>query len=215
MNPPWRAMRRKDNHELFTVTEVAIPPAAHQVVLHGSFDGHERAQLAVVSLTAAGTRQIRLLALREGEWHTTHDAALDAGTLFVDTARVAGGRDRLIAYRHASVDWFDFEASRQRPLVSVTTNYRAAADDGIPRLDVARDVNGDGLDDLLIPDVGGFWLALQSRDGSFRAACPAGAARSVCGCDGLWKHAHIPANRHHRREHALVLGPGAWVGLRS
>ena len=160
---------------LFESREITIPAAAHQTVLAGSFDGIGRAQLAVVSVGAMRARHIRLLTLDGKEWTTTLDAALDRAVLFVDVARIAG-RDRLITYRHGSVDWFDPEAGMHRPLIEMTTSYRASADDGIPHLDVAHDVNGDDLDDVLIPDLDGFWLALQSQDGSFGRAVKLGPA---------------------------------------
>ena len=52
-------------------------------------------------------------------------------------------------------------------LVEVTTNYKATGESGVPYLDISRDVNDDGLDDLVVPDIDGFWIATQLRDGSF------------------------------------------------
>ena len=164
-----------DANTLFEIREVAIPAAEHQTVLAGSFDGTDRAQLAIVSAGATGKRHVRLIALEDREWRTSLDAVLEPAVLFVDVARV-GGRDRLLIYRHGSVDWFDPYAAEQRPLINLKTSYRSSADDGIPHLDITHDVNGDGRDDLLIPDIDGFWLALQSRDGEFGQAVKLGPA---------------------------------------
>lgn len=164
-----------DANALFEIQEAAIPAAEHQTVLAGSFDGTDRAQLAVVSAGARGKPNIRLIALEDGEWRTSLDAVLGAGVLFVDVAQIAG-QDRLLIYRHGSVDWFDPDTAEQRPLITLKTSYRSSADDGIPQLDITHDINGDGRDDLLIPDVDGFWLALQSRDGHFGQAVKLGPA---------------------------------------
>ena len=164
-----------DANPLFEIREAAIPAAEHQTVLAGSFDGTDRAQLAVVSAGARGKPNIRLIALNDGEWRTSLDAVLEAGVLFVDIARVAG-QDRLLIYRHGSVDWFDPYAGEQRPLINLKTSYRSSAEDGISQLDITHDVNGDSRDDLLIPDVDGFWLALQSQDGHFDQAVKLGPA---------------------------------------
>ena len=169
------SLNSQDQSVLFEAQEVSIPAAVHQTVLAGSFDGTGRAQLAVVSVGAMRTRHIRLLSLDGREWVTTLDAVLDPAVLFVDVARIAG-HDRLITYRHGSVDWFDPDAGLQRPLIELATSYRASADDGIPHLDIAHDVNGDGLDDVLIPDTDGFWLALQSKNGAFGQAVKLGPA---------------------------------------
>lgn len=162
-----------DANPLFETREVALPAAEHQTVLAGSFDGTDRAQLAVVSVGATGTRHIRLLVLEDKEWRTSLDASLAPGALLVDVARIAG-RDYLLVFRHGSVDWFDPGLAEQHPLLAVTTSYRASAEDGIPHLDITHDVNGDGLDDLLIPDVDGFWLALQAQAGFFGPAVKLG-----------------------------------------
>ena len=164
-----------DANPLFEIREAAIPAAERQTVLAGSFDGTGRAQLAVVSAGARGKPNIRLIALEDGEWRTSLDAVLEAGVLFVDVARI-DGQDRLLIYRHGSVDWFDSDTAEHRPLIILKTSYRSSAEDGIPHLDITHDVDGDGRDDLLIPDLDGFWLALQSRDGQFGQAVRLGPA---------------------------------------
>ena len=169
------ALTTPESNALFETQEIETPAALHQTVLPGSFDGSGRAQLAVVSVDKTGSGRVRLLALDGGEWVTTADGALDPAVVFVDVARI-GGRDRLVTYRHGSVHWFDPESGEQRRLVGLSTRYRASHEDGIPHLDIARDVNGDGLDDLLLPGLDGFRLALQSDDGSFGAAVKLGPA---------------------------------------
>ena len=51
--------------------------------------------------------------------------------------------------------------------MEVATNYDAADQDEIPRVDITRDVNHDGRDDLVFPDLDGFWIWTQVGDGSF------------------------------------------------
>ncbi|MYA30198.1 MAG: hypothetical protein F4Y31_03090 [Gammaproteobacteria bacterium] len=190
MNPHWflaapalafalagctSALTAQEDNALFEVHEIETPAALHQTVLSGNFDGSGRAQLAMVILNPARTARMQLIAWDGEEWITTLDGALDPGVLFVEVARIAD-RDRLITYRRGSVEWLDPESGGQRPLVDLRIPYRASHEDGIPHLDIARDVNGDGLDDLLLPDLDGFWLALQSEDGSFPAVGKLGPA---------------------------------------
>ncbi|MCY4477874.1 MAG: hypothetical protein OXC70_07800 [Gammaproteobacteria bacterium] len=162
-----------ENNALFETHEISTPAALHQTVLAGDFDGSGRAQLAVVSVDPTRSGRIRLIAFDGGDWIATLDDVLDPPVLFVDIARIAG-RDRLIAYRRGSMKWLDPESGEQRTLVDLKVPYRASAEDGIPRLDIAQDLNGDGRDDLLAPDTDGFWLALQLEDGSFGQALKLG-----------------------------------------
>ena len=169
-----------DGNALFEVREIETPAALHQTVLAGNFDGSGRAQLAVVMVDPARASRIRIVARDGEEWMTTLDGPLDPAVLFVDVARIAE-RDRLIMYRRGSIEWLDPDSGEQHPLVDLSIPYRAYFEDGIPNLDIARDLNGDGRDDLLLPDIDGFWLALQSEDGSFGPAVKLGPAEPFAG----------------------------------
>ncbi len=150
----------------FDIFETETPPAGHQIVLPGWLDGAASAQLAVLGVTPDGAGRARLLILAGPDWHRTVDATLDPGVLFVDIARIRG-QDRLITYRRDGFHWFDPDMGAEYPLIALTTGFRSGEDAGIPHLDIARDLNDDGRDDLLLPDQGGFWLSIQSPEGTF------------------------------------------------
>ena len=160
---------------LFEIDEFVTAAAAHQTVLPGSFSSDAAAELAVLSVHANGDRQVQLHRLDGSGWTQTLEARLDAGTLFFDVATIAG-RKRLITYRAGGVYWFDPDAATERRLVDVTAPFATAGDHGIPRIEMTRDLNGDGRDDLLLPDLDGFWVSTQGPDGSFATARKLGPA---------------------------------------
>ena len=86
--------------------------------------------------------------------------------LFVDIAHI-DGRDRLISYQPGHLNWFDPDSAIERTLVEITTNYNAIDKGKIPHVDITQDLNGDSLDDLVVPDVDGFWIATQLENGGF------------------------------------------------
>ncbi|MCY3742262.1 MAG: VCBS repeat-containing protein [Candidatus Poribacteria bacterium] len=146
--------------------EVVTGTAKHQTVLTGFFLGGDFAELAVVNIDKNKNRHLHIYAFSEGTWVSELDAPLRSKVLFVDVANI-GGRDRLITYEQGRLNWFDPDSAVERVLVKVTTNYNATGESGIPYVDISRDVNRDGLDDLVVPDIDGFWIATQLRDGSF------------------------------------------------
>ncbi|RKU20612.1 hypothetical protein C6503_05615 [Candidatus Poribacteria bacterium] len=146
--------------------EVVTGTAKHQTVLVGFFFGGDFAELAVVNTEKDKNRHLHIYAFSEGTWVPKFDAPLCPEVLFVDVANI-GGWDRLITYKGGHLNWFDPASATERALVEITTNYKATGDGGIPYVDVSRDVNRDGLDDLVVPDIDGFWIATQLRDGSF------------------------------------------------
>ena len=109
-----------------------------------------------------------------------------------------GGRDRLIAYERGRLTWFDPDSATERALVAATANFNPPRRDEIPHVDVTRDVNGDGRDDLVVPDVDGFWVFVQMNDGTFADPVKIGSATDmsrIYGADGYrydpWSQSRI------------------------
>ena len=146
--------------------EVVTGTAKHQTVLIGFFLGSDFAELAVVRSEKNKNRHLHIYAFSGGSWVSKLDAPLRPEVLFVDVANI-GGRDRLITYEQGHLNWFDLDSVTERVLVEVTTSYNATGESGVPYVDISRDVNGDNLDDFVVPDIDGFWIATQLRDGSF------------------------------------------------
>ncbi len=146
--------------------EVETDTAKHQTVLTGFFLDGDFAELATVNIKKNKNRHLNIYAFSEGTWIPKLEVPLRPEVLFVDVANI-GGRDRLITYEHGRLNWFDPDAVVEHALVEVTTNYKATDDGQIPSVDITRDLNSDGLDDLVMPDIDGFWIATQLGDGSF------------------------------------------------
>jgi len=150
----------------FEQYELVTGSAKHQTVFPGSFLGGATTELAVVSTDESDLRSLRIYALGNGSWSAVLDARLRSEVLFVDMAKI-GGRDRLITFEPGRLNWFDPDSKTERGLVEVAMNYNATDKGKILHVDITRDVNHDGLDDLVIPDVNGFWISTQLSDSSF------------------------------------------------
>ena len=150
----------------FDEYEVATGAAKHQTVLIGFFLGGTLAELAMVDVDENGNRQLRIYAFVDGVWVLRLDVPLRPEVLFIDVANI-GGRDRLIMYEQGRLNWFDPDSTMEHALVEIATNYKAMGSGSIPHIDITRDVNLDGLDDVVVPDIDGFWVATQMSNGSF------------------------------------------------
>ncbi len=159
--------------ELFDHYEVVTGSAPHQTVVPGFFLGGALADLAVVHVDENGERRLRIYAFGDGDWEPRLDATLGPEVSFVDVAHV-GGRDLLITHERGHLRGFDPETATEKALVEVAVNYRATDKGRVPRVDITRDVNRDGRDDLVVPDVDGFWVSTQRSDGSFTEAVKLG-----------------------------------------
>ena len=150
----------------FEQYEVVTGPAKSQTVLTGFFLGGAVAELAVVNVDSNDDRRLHIYAFGDGTWVPSLDATLGPEVLFVDVANI-GGRDRLVTYERGRLNWLDPESATERKLVAVTSDLDPHPRGEIPHVDVARDVNADGRDDLVVPDSGGFWVFVQMEGGTF------------------------------------------------
>ena len=170
----------------FTQYEVVTGAAKRQTVLTGLLLGGASAELAVVNIDDGDDRRLRIFKFTDGAWAPEVDTTLRPEAAFVDVANI-GGRDRLVTYDPGRLNWFDPESATERALVAVTANFNPPRGGEIPHVDVTRDVNGDGRDDLVVPGVDGFRVFIQTGAGEF--ADPVKIGRSpemgrIYGADG-------------------------------
>ncbi len=175
--PPWGpAFAFAKGAEFgFEQYQIETGSARSQVVLTGSFLPGQGREIAVVSLEPNGERRLRLYAFGSGGWEREVDTELDPGVRFVDVARI-GTADRLLTYRPGRLHWFDPESATERPLVTVGPEFYPPPGGEIRRIRVACDLNGDGLDDLLVPDSEGVQVYLQESGGTFAEPVKLGPA---------------------------------------
>ena len=146
--------------------EVVTGAGERQTVLTGLLLGGASAELAVVHIDDGDERRLRIYEFGDGAWAPGLDATLGPEVLFVDVANI-GGRDRLVTYDPGRLNWFDPESATERRLVAVTAAFNPPRGGEVPHVDVTRDVNGDGRDDLVVPGVGGFHVFIQTGAGEF------------------------------------------------
>ena len=146
--------------------EVVTDSTERQTVLTGFLLGGALAELAVLGVDEDDRRRVRIHAFADGTWTRALDAPLSPETRFADVANI-GGRDWLVTYVPGRLNWFDPERGTEHALVPVTSGFRPPRDREIPHVDITRDVNGDGRDDLVVPDSAGFRVLIQTGDGRF------------------------------------------------
>ena len=166
--------------------EVVTGPAERQTVLTGFLLGGPVAELAVLTIDDSGDRLLRIYAFRDGAWAPGLEATLGPEVEFVDVAGI-GGRDRLVTFAPGRLSWFDPESGTERPLVAASSNFVPPRQTEIPHVDVTHDLNGDGREDLVVPDVDGFRVFIQTESRAF--ADPVKVGRStdmsrILGADG-------------------------------
>ncbi|MDH3588633.1 MAG: VCBS repeat-containing protein [Gammaproteobacteria bacterium] len=183
----------ESGNELFVQYDINIDPVENPTVLTGFFLGGETAEIAVFHVDKNNNRRVQMYGFDGVSWVAALDASLHPDVLFVDAANI-GGRNRFISYDGRRVNWFDPGTRKERTLIELETNYNARENlegsgtrpgGGIPHVDITRDLNHDGRDDLIFPDFDGFWISTQLSDGSFAAAVKLGPAEPFLDVEGM------------------------------
>ncbi|MDE0443774.1 MAG: VCBS repeat-containing protein [Gammaproteobacteria bacterium] len=146
-----------DNHR------IDLGESISQTVVHGRLTGGGADDLVVFTHDER-ERQMAVYAYDGGTWSRVHLADVPSDLIFVDMMNL-GGRDRLLAIRREGVEWIDPETWTLRPWLAAASMYKVAPPD-VRELDIALDLNGDGLDDIALPGFDGYTVWTQRSDGS-------------------------------------------------
>ncbi len=177
--------------QIFERHEVVTGLAQRQSVLTGFLLGGAVVEVAVVYVDKNDDPRLRIYAFSNGAWAPRLEATLGPEVTFVDVANI-DGRDRLLTYRHGRLNWFDPEAAAERALAAVTSSFIPPRRGEIPHVDVTRDVNGDGRDDLVVPEVDGFRVFIQMSGGAFADPMKVGPAAEMAGIYGADGYRYDP-----------------------
>ncbi len=180
-----------DGEVVFDRHDLTISSTERQTVLTGFLFHQAFSDLAVIEIDQTGGRHLTIYGMINGSWNQQLKGNLRPNTLFIDVATIAG-RDRLITYEQGRVLWFDPQASSYHSLVSVTSNFVPPRKNEIPHVDITQDVNGDGRDDLVVPDKDGFWIAVQTRDSGFASPVKLGPHADLSGILGADGYRYDP-----------------------
>jgi len=175
----------------FEKFNIVIGNSERQTILTGFLLGGDIADVAVLSIDEKDDRCFRMYAFRDSTWIPNLDTTLNSEVLFTDVISI-DGRDRMITYKPGCLNWFDPESALEQELVSVVSNFLPPHKDEIPHVDISQDVNGDNIDDLVIPDIDGFWVFIQLNNGAFSDPVKIGPPTNMAGIYGADGYRYDP-----------------------
>jgi hypothetical protein len=156
--------------DAFTRSGLTTRDVVAQTVLHADLAGSGQDDLLLLQVKEDKTRRLRLYRATAKRYTNEPLVVRDlpADVIFADTGNWQG-RDVLVLFSATQAVQYDPVTGQRQALVSFTSIYNNVVDKALPTLDVMRDLNGDGLDDLIIPGFAGFSVFIQQADGEFMA----------------------------------------------
>lgn len=151
---------------VFDQYEIASGSEGHKIVLPGFFSDGAVAELAVVSSGEGYDPHLRIYRFQGNTWVPVLEKTLSPEVLFVDVGKISGS-DHLITHEPGRLNRLDIESGTEQVLVAVPSDFNAPPGGEVRHVDVTRDLNRDGHDDLVIPASDGVLVFVQDGDGGF------------------------------------------------
>ncbi|MEX1237135.1 MAG: VCBS repeat-containing protein [Pseudomonadales bacterium] len=153
----------------FVISTIETGKSVSQTVVHGYFRRDADADLVIARIDDAGRRKVSVHEMSDNLVFKAEPIAefeLPENVIGLDVGRL-GARDILVFFTPDHVTHYDPFRDAFKPLVSFQSIYNNVVKDQIPVLDLFRDINGDGLDDLAIPGFDGITIFIQQQEGAF------------------------------------------------
>ncbi len=150
----------------FNRFELTLGPRPRQSIITGFLSGNELADIAVIQLDEKRIPKLRIYSYRDTKWRLSKEHELPHTLSMVDVIRM-GNHDRLLGYDSGKLVWVDAEPSDADSPLDVPSMFKPPRSNEIPHVDMSKDLNADGREDLVIPTLKGYWIAPQNQDQSF------------------------------------------------
>ncbi|MAE27407.1 MAG: hypothetical protein CMJ87_00300 [Planctomycetes bacterium] len=155
--------------------EILLSAGSHKTVLTGTLLPGPHTAVAVAEVGPDGEPQLHIFGFDGITWQEQSTGPLGPNTSFIDVAMI-DGRKRLLTFESGRLSWFDTDSAQLIPLLEIDFHLLTPGVSGLPAIDLTRDLNQDGRDDVIVPASDGFQIALQLEDGSFAQPIKLGPA---------------------------------------
>lgn len=156
--------------DAFTRSALSTQNVLAQSVLHADLAGSGQDDLLVLQVQSNKVRRLRLYRAIAERYDNNALVVRDlpADVIFVDTGS-RQGRDVLVLFSATQAYQFDPVTGQRQTLATFTSIYNNVVDKALPSVDMMRDLNNDGYDDLIVPGFTGFSVFIQQSSGEFIA----------------------------------------------
>ena len=156
--------------QLFDLHHLQTGFAAYQTVLPGSFTAPGRAEIVTIDGSTHEPLDLCIFQVGAESVSPVFAATTNTPAAMVDTVNI-NGRDFLVLPTHRALVVFDMKSGSERDVLPLPPYLPLRWPKGrVARVDIVRDLNADGRDDLVMPSADGFWIYLQGSDSSFSTA---------------------------------------------
>lgn len=164
----------------FQISTIQSGDVRQQTVFGAYLDDRESAELLLVTVDRENQRKLRLFEMNDGTYPALArlERSIASDVILMDVG-TRGDKQILVWFTRNTAWQYDPYTNEREKLIRFSSIYRAAMHNSLPKMDLFRDLNDDGLDDFIIPGFEGFQLYLQDKEGEFSGPYPVNAPPMV------------------------------------
>lgn len=147
-------------------SEIETGDAIQQTVIAARLYDEKLFDLAVLRVDEEDVRYLSIYRLegKKYEVEPQRTRELDENLILVDKGNI-GGQDAIFFFTASELLKLDPDSLKLEPIITYSSIYNAPIYHSLPKVNLIKDVSGDGLDDILIPDFDGCWVYVQKNNG--------------------------------------------------
>ncbi|MGY8814988.1 MAG: hypothetical protein ACKVHQ_09795 [Gammaproteobacteria bacterium] len=167
----WSSPTASEQHGLFEVSDLNLAESVDTEVIPAFITNPNLANLIVRQVTEDHKRSLRIFSLASDGRYVDGEIdniQIDKDIIFMDIGKVRNSSlDYIILFRRNAAWWLDPVSGKEHHLLDIQSIYKNVVKDELPNLDVVKDINGDSLEDIMLPGFDGYQLFLQTSPGVF------------------------------------------------
>jgi hypothetical protein len=161
------------SEQVFNKSTINIGRVGNLTLITGYFSGKKQSDILALYRNKSNKTLIKSIVLQTikqtqaPKWQVSSSVEVQEDCVFFDTVTV-NHKDQLICLsRNKSLLSIDIKTGTGAQLLVIDFDFNPADKTKIHQIDITRDLNGDGLEDIIFPSFDGFIIATQLSDGTF------------------------------------------------
>lgn len=152
----------------YSISTIEMGDVKDQVVLSAFLNSPKNASLVIATVDNQNVRKISIFEMENGIYpqQANVEHVLEDDVILMDVGHF-GNREVLVMFGRNEAWIYNPLTKKRQKLVDISTIYGSPMIGALPKMDLFRDLNDDGLDDFIIPGFDGFQIFIQRGDGSF------------------------------------------------
>jgi hypothetical protein len=156
------------NDRIFEKHSISLGKIEQPTILPFDFEFQQsKGFIVLFKDNPAAAARLKTISEKDGRWSVSDSKKLTASCSFFDVVTIKHSAELLCLEGKKGIAKIDINTGTVEPLINIDFRFTPREKTFVHHVDISKDINGDGLDDLVIPGFDGFQISIQLKNGTF------------------------------------------------